>query len=227
MKLSVIWTCVLAVLLWTGAQALAQGKGQGKEQRQRPSRTEQAGAAEAAKPTEVPQVGQAPAGKGKKAIEDASAKVKDEAAKGKKAVEDAAAKGKGDVAKGKKAEQAADAAAKGKGKGKDKLQQAQAFDKQLRHEQAKHMERQARLTRIRELAVQKGDTETVARVDKLIAKEQQVFGRKQLRLQGQKRAVEQPPVEGQQAPVAPTAPVTPPTEVTVPQPAPEANAPAQ
>lgn len=54
--------------------------------------------------------------------------------------------------------------------------------------QAKQLERQARLMRIRELAQQKGDAETVARVDKLIAKQNEVFNRKQTHLQGQKRA---------------------------------------
>jgi hypothetical protein len=40
------------------------------------------------------------------------------------------------------------------------------------------MERQARLNRIRELAVKKNDAEMIARVDKLIAKEQEIFQRK-------------------------------------------------
>lgn len=76
----------------------------------------------------------------------------------------------------------------GKGKGKGQEQQEKAFQKQLQHAQAKHLERQARLNRIRELAVKKGDQELVARVDKLMAKEAQVHGRKQARLQGQPRA---------------------------------------
>jgi hypothetical protein len=71
---------------------------------------------------------------------------------------------------GKKMEKAATDAVeqgkgKGKGKGKGQEKQAQAFQKQLQHEQAKHMERQARLARIRELAVKKGDAEMIARVD--------------------------------------------------------------
>jgi hypothetical protein len=80
----------------------------------------------------------------------------------------------------------------GKGKGKGQEQQEKAFQKQLQRTQAKHLERQARLNRIRELALKKGDQETVARVDKLLAKEAEVHGRKQARLQGQPRAVEAP-----------------------------------
>jgi hypothetical protein len=94
---------------------------------------------------------------------------------------------------------------RGQGKGKEHQQQLQAVDKQLRHTQAKQLERQARLARIRELAVQKGDNEMVARVDKLIAKQNEVFSRRQMHLQTQKRAAEQPQMQGQQAPAAPPA----------------------
>ena len=93
----------------------------------------------------------------------------------------------GEKGSGKKAEKASDSEAKGKGKGQE--QQGQSLQKQLQHAQAKHLERQARLTRLRELAVKKGDQEMIARVDKLIAKEQEVHGRKQARLQGQPRAL--------------------------------------
>lgn len=75
-----------------------------------------------------------------------------------------------------------------KGKGKDHQQQLRAFEQQRQRNEAKHMERQARLARIRELAVQKGDADMIARVDKLIAKEQQVHQRKVNRLQQQRRA---------------------------------------
>ena len=66
------------------------------------------------------------------------------------------------------------AAAKGKGH----QQQLTAVDKQLRHEQAKHMRRAARLARLRELANAKGDAETVARINKLTQREQQRYERK-------------------------------------------------
>jgi hypothetical protein len=72
------------------------------------------------------------------------------------------------------------------------------------------MERQARLARIRELAVQKGDAEMIARVDKLMGMQQQVHQRKTAQVQQQKRAmtstepapVPAPPVESapEQAP---------------------------
>ena len=49
------------------------------------------------------------------------------------------------------------------------------------------MERVAKLNRLRELAVKKDDKEMIARVDKLIAKEKEVSGRKQEQVQGQPR----------------------------------------
>ncbi len=73
-------------------------------------------------------------------------------------------------------------------RGKAQEQQMRAFEKQMQHDAAKHMERRARLARIRELAVQKGDQKMVARVDELIAKENQLHERKLTRMQGQKRA---------------------------------------
>ena len=206
MKVSAIWACVLAVLLWTGAQALAQGQGQGKGKGQGKAETP---SVEVAKPqsAEGNSFGKAAEKAGKQ---------------GKQAAEDLAAKGK-DAAKDLKGK-AADAVEKGKGKGKEHQGQVQAFEKQMRQTQAKHMERQARLARIRELAVQKNDQEMIARVDKLIAKEQQVHARKQLHLKGQNRAAGQPQAEGQQAPTAPT---TPPAEGRTPQAAPDANAPTK
>ena len=206
MKVSVIWVCALAILLWTGAQTLAQGQGQGKGKGQDKAGTPSS--SEVAKP---------PQSVGDNSLDKAANKVGKE---GKQAAEDLSAKGK-DAAKDMKGK-AAGAVEKGKGKGKDHQGQLQAFDKQMRHEQGKHMERQARLARIRELAVQKNDAEMIARVDKLIAKEQQVYGRKQLHLKGQNRTTGQPQAqpEGQQAPVTPT---NPPAEVQTPEPAPDAN----
>ncbi|MEN6337096.1 MAG: hypothetical protein ABFE01_22795 [Phycisphaerales bacterium] len=113
---------------------------------------------------------------------------------------------------------------RGQGKGKEHQQQLQAVDKQLRHTQAKQLERQARLARIRELAVQKGDNEMVARVDKLIAKQNEVFSRRQMHLQTQKRAAEQPQMQGQQAPVTP--PAQPPAQGETAKPA-EVNKPTK
>jgi hypothetical protein len=92
----------------------------------------------------------------------------------------------GTAKRGKKGQTPTDTSDEGKGKGQEK--QAQAFQKQQQHEQAKHMERVAKLNRIRELAAKKGDTEMVARVDKLLAKENEVYTRKLGKGPGQARA---------------------------------------
>ena len=104
------------------------------------------------------------------------------------------------------------------------------MQKQMQHDQAKHLERQARLARIRELAVKKGDTEMVARVDKLIQKQQDVYNRKMQHMQGQKRATPQPSEVGKETvtpPAAPSTPSTPPSvpEANKPAPAPTGNVP--
>jgi len=105
---------------------------------------------------------------------------------------------------GKMAKKADEMAAKGKGQ----QQRLEAFQKQLLQERDKHMARQARLARIRELAVKKGDNEMVARVDKLIAKENSLFDRKSKRLQQRSTGAEQggpavPPPQGNVAPKPP------------------------
>ncbi len=160
MKRSGLGMCILAVVLWAGAGVLAQGqgKGQGGNDKERvKERGPQSSKAQENAPAEA--TAEKNAGKGK------AAKQADESAT------------KQGGPQGKKGPASADTSDKGKGKGRE--QQAQAFQKKQQHEQAKHMERVARLNRIRELAVKKGDTEMVARVDKLIAKEQEVYGRKQ------------------------------------------------
>lgn len=200
MKASILSACALVVLLWTGAQAMEQGKGQGKGQDKGNAARVKENAPASTQTQQGPQTVEPSRGK-----DNASRKI------------DANSVGAGrpDVAKGKKGMENAGEAVKGKGK--EHQQQLQALDKQLRHTQAKQLERQARLARIRELAVQKGDTETVARVDKLIAKQNEVFSRKQMHLHTQKRAVEQPQAQGQQAPVAPS--VQPPAQVETAKPA--------
>ncbi len=203
MKSSILWTCALAVVLWTGAQATGQGKGQGKGQEK----------GDAARVKEnVPASNPAPQAPQNAAPSLGRPDKEKEALQGGKDVVDA---GKADAAKGKKTLESTGSAAKGKGK--EHQQQLSALDKQFRHAQAKQLERQARLMRIRELAQQKGDAETVTRVDKLIAKQNEVFNRKQTHLQGQKRATQQPPAEGQAAPVTPPAEV--PAQVETPRPA--------
>jgi hypothetical protein len=57
------------------------------------------------------------------------------------------------------------------------------------HDEGKHLKNVARLKRIRELAVAKGDTKTVERVDKLLAKAQQINGDKRKRMQERKQKI--------------------------------------
>ena len=64
-----------------------------------------------------------------------------------------------------------------------------ALDKQMVREKAKFLKSTARLKRIRELAVKKGDTKTVERVDKLMAKAQQINSGKQKRMQERKQTI--------------------------------------
>lgn len=126
------------------------------------------------------------------------AKVKDKAAeKGrnidKSKTDEVAGKGKA------KAEAGKTAVVKGKGKvdakenvtakGKEHQQQMNALDKQMVHEKAKFLRSIARLKRIRELAVQKGDTKTVERVDKLMAKAQQINSGKNKQMQKRKQQI--------------------------------------
>ena len=63
------------------------------------------------------------------------------------------------------------------GKDKDYQQRLETLQTQMAHEEAKHLRRIARLKRIRELAV--GEASTIARVDKLMQKEQLRYDRKQ------------------------------------------------
>jgi len=111
-------------------------------------------------------------------------------------------KGKTDEVAGKgrtKAETGKTAAVKGKGKveakenvtakGKEHQQQIMALDKQMVRERAKFLRSTARLQRIRELAAQKGDTKTVERVDKLMAKAQQINSDKYKRIQERKKKI--------------------------------------
>jgi hypothetical protein len=60
------------------------------------------------------------------------------------------------------------------------------MEQMMSQEQAKHRDRLARLNRIRELAQEQGDTETVARVDKLLEQEKLRYEAKTLRIQRRK-----------------------------------------
>jgi hypothetical protein len=164
MKVSTWAMCTLAIVLWVGASAPAESKDKASgDQTTVKERDAKANQGQA-----KVQAGDVKAGKG----------------------------GQTDKQTGpqdKKAGKTPEAAGKSQSKGKGQDQKAQAFQKQLQHEQGKHMERVARLNRIREIAVQKNDAEMIARVDKLMAKEQEVYGRKLQKMQGQPRANPQLP----------------------------------
>ena len=98
-----------------------------------------------------------------------------------------------------KAEAGKTAVVKGKGKadakenvtakGKEHQQQIMALDKQMVREKAKFLKSTARLKRIRELAIAKGDTKTVERVDKLMVKAKQINSGKHKRMQERKQKI--------------------------------------
>lgn len=184
--------CAVAVLLWSGAEAFAQAGGQGKDKNQ----------------TQVKQN----ASKAENAQKDAQKNAKDLAGAAQKEAGQAgqtvkrrregaaASRSRQGGPANKDVNRPADVVEKGKTLGKEHAKQAQAFQKQIQREDAKHMERHARLVRIRELAAQKGDAEMVARVEKLMEKEQQVYSRKVQRMQEQPRAAQQTPAGAQPSP---------------------------
>ena len=65
-----------------------------------------------------------------------------------------------------------------KAKGKEHKQQIAAFEKQLARENAKHLERVARLERIKQLAGEKDNTRMVEKVNQLLEKEQKRHDKK-------------------------------------------------
>jgi len=183
----------LAVLLWLAVDAQARNQGQAKSD---PAKVQQ----NAPRPSNAPGNAPSPAQDARK---DAG-----KGERGKPGPQEGVTAGqpKPGGPQGKDARPPLDAKEEAIGKGKGGVQRAQSLQKRLQHEQDKHMERHARLTRIRELAVQKGDQEMIARVDKLIQKEQQIFDRKSQRLQGQPRVTPQPPTNAGTGAVAPAGP---------------------
>jgi len=166
----------LFVLAWAAGSVLAQSQGKEKEQGDRPADR----AVSPTKPGEVarpdPNASSASAKKSLTA-QDVQKNTQEKA----KAVKERGQEGVQTREKAAK-DQVAGKIAETKARGQE--QQARAFEKQAQHETAKHMERQARLVRIRELAVQKGNTKMVEQVDQLIAKEKQLYERKLQRMQG-------------------------------------------
>jgi hypothetical protein len=162
MKRSSLWLCALGIAFWTGAMALAQG--------QTPERGAAAGQVR-------DRVAQAGGGPNKAPAADANAMAKVKAAR-----EDANAMKAVREQKGKAVEEV-----KAKGQGMER--QVQNLQKQMQEARAKHMERVAKLNRLRELANKQGNKEMLARIDKLMSQENQLFGRKESKAEGQSRAV--------------------------------------
>lgn len=179
MRRTILSLCVLFVLAWTTGSVLAQGQGKGNEQGSGPADR----AVNPNKPGDIAKPDpNASAANAKKSLtsqdlqKNAQEKMKGFKERGQEKIQgrDKAAK---DQVGGKIAET----------KARGQEQQARVFEKQAQHETAKHLERQARLARIRELVVQKGDAKLIEQVDQLIAKEKQLFDRKLQRMQGQGR----------------------------------------
>ncbi len=200
--------CALAVLLWIGADAMAQGKGPGQGSATQVKEN-------APSPDKTPQGNRSVAGTGPKE----AGKVDKNAPRPDR---DSTAGGpKPGTPQGKNAQPPLNALEKGKSPGKEGIKHAEAFRKQLRHEDAKHLQRHARLLRIRELAAQKGDKEMVARVEKLMEKEQQLHGRKLQKFEEKSQATRQPPANVQPGAV----PAAKPESGNRPQGAPDAKKP--
>jgi predicted secreted protein len=73
--------------------------------------------------------------------------------------------------------------------GEQHKQQLMGIEQQMKQEQAKYRERLARLSRVRELAQQQGDSGIVDRVDKLIEKDRQRYEAKTQRMERRKNAI--------------------------------------
>jgi hypothetical protein len=189
MRRIILSLCALFVLAWAAGSVLAQGQGKGKEQGSGPADR----AVKANTPGDIakPDPNASAANAKKSLTSQDTQKNAEERAK--------AFKGRGQeqIQTQQKAvkDQVGGKMAETKAKGQE--QRAQVFEKMAQHEMAKHLERQARLARIRELVVQKGDAKMVEQVDQLIAKEKQLYERKIQRMQGQGRpGTTLPPLPG-------------------------------
>ena len=191
MRRTILSLCVLSVLAWAAGNVLAQGKSQGRERAGRP-----ADRVNSNKPGEIVKPdANAPAADAKKSLaQQDMEKASREKAKGLTEQGQKQAQMRVKDATNQVAGKIAETIAKGQN------QQARAFDKQAQRDTAKHMERQARLARIRELAVQKGDAKMIARVDELIAKDKHLYERKLEKMRAQSRASASLPPAGMPAP---------------------------
>jgi hypothetical protein len=162
MKRSGLWLCMFGIVLWAGAVAPAQEQGQGRGGAAGQVRDRASRAAGAQN--------KAPAAADANAIE-----------KARTARRDANAVGGAAAKRG----QAEEGVAKIRAQAG---QRGETLRKQLQQMNAQHLERQARLARLKELAEKSGNKETIARVDKLIAQEKQVFERKLNKVDEQPRS---------------------------------------
>lgn len=71
----------------------------------------------------------------------------------------------------------------GAARGRDHAEQLRMLEQQMARRQQKHLERMAKLNRIKELATKKGAKGTIERVDMLIQKQQRLHDRSQQRMQ--------------------------------------------
>ncbi|MBN2139353.1 MAG: hypothetical protein JW720_16235 [Sedimentisphaerales bacterium] len=168
MKRILISILVAAVLLWAGDQASdAKAKAGKTAEELKAAAAEQARAARAkADDNAVAQQKQRLKEARERATAAAAKAEKTKAEKAKVEKELKAAEEKGGTAE--------------KAGGKEHQQQLAALQKQLAGEEQKHLKRRVRLQRIRQLALETGKTDTVARVDKLLAKERDRFGKKNI-----------------------------------------------
>jgi 2-oxoglutarate dehydrogenase E2 component (dihydrolipoamide succinyltransferase) len=221
MRRTILLLCVVSVLAWAAGTVLAQGQDQGK------GKDQGIPVANPNKPAEAAKVDvNAPAAKKAPAMQDIQKGAREKA---KGLMEQAQQQGqtRGKAMK----DQVAGKLGETKAKGQE--QQVKAREMQAQRDTAKHMDRQARLQRIRELAVQKGDTKMVAQVDQLIAKENQLYDLKLKKAQGLTRPAGLPQGMGAQGKVDVNKPAenkpavqTPPPAPAPPAPAPVAPAPA-
>ncbi len=166
MKKGLLTFLMIIAILWTYGVSSAKGKDAGGQENKRSERLQEEGKA-----------------KGKAAEKDSNidkSKTDEGAGRGRnkgEAAEGAVDKGK---EKGKAKENVT-------AKGKEHQQQMKALEKQMMHEEAKFHRSIARLKRIRELAAEQGNTKVVERVDKLIAKAQQINSDKHKRMQEKKQ----------------------------------------
>lgn len=197
MKKYVVSLLTVLILLCCSSTVLAQGKGKAKESASEAQQTQKlkdkepgsGKAKDEASKNDLAEKRGKDTYKTKDAVKEEPKQIKQPPGK---------EKAKPEVKPGPELKDAPKPTAKGKdvekltARGKEHAQQLKAIEKQLIHEEAKHRERIARLRRIRQLAVEQGNTEMAKRVDQLIQKEQELNDRRGQRLQKMKQMISQP-----------------------------------